>query len=92
MPKIPEKEILWQAAEELTKSKEQPDPDLTMMVRDAKFFEQYINILINNAPFANAILGAILLGWQLREKTAELECGKIITDTQAVINKRVHRA
>lgn len=90
MPKIPEKEILWQAAEELEKTHEQADPDLAVMVRDAKFFERYINIIINNAPFTNAILGAILLGWQLREKTAELQASKIITDLNP--RKKVHLA
>lgn len=91
MPKIPEKEILWQAAEELEKTYEQSDPDLAVMVRDAKFFTKYMDIAINNAPFANAILGAMLLGWQLREKTAELEASKIITDLQGP-RKKVHLA
>lgn len=91
MPKIPTKEILWEAAEIIEASKEPADQELAMMMREAKFFEKYLVISIHNAPFSNAMLGAMILGWQLRDKTAELECGKIITEIQRK-KQKVHLA
>lgn len=91
MPKIPTREILWEAAEIIESIKEPADQDLAMMIRDAKFFEKYLGLCVHNAPFANAILGAMMLGWQLRDKTVELECSKIITDLHSN-KKKVHLA
>lgn len=75
--KIPNQFTIEKAYADLKDKYQSAPQELLEALAQADYFKEFCQISLAH-PIGNALLGAIALGWQLRDKVAEIEAETLI--------------